>query len=309
MITRREALTSFVLGSGAAFLPSSALGKGAPQSNGSRFLYSLNTSTISGKSPGILSYIEIASKAGYDLIEVWIRDVKAYLDAGNRLSSLRKFIDDQGIAVANAIGFAPWMTGGKDGFLQMESEMDLLAEIGCPRIAAPPAGVHPGETLDYFKIGEKYSKLIELGRKKGVMPQLEFWGSSNVLWHIGQALLIASAADEADVKILPDIFHMFKGNSGFETLKMLNGNCIDIFHINDYPETKTRLEQNDSDRIYPGDGVAPILDILTDLKNMGGDKILSLELFNRNYWEDDPLHVAKTGLNKMRDLAGKLSKL
>jgi hypothetical protein len=33
---------------------------------------------------------------------------------------------------------------------------------------------------------------------------------------------------------------------------------------------------------------------------MGGEKVLSLELFNRTYWEQDPLEVAKTGLAKMK---------
>jgi 2-keto-myo-inositol isomerase len=42
--------------------------------------------------------------------------------------------------------------------------------------------------------------------------------------------------------------------------------------------------------------------ILTDLKNIGGDKVLSLELFNRAYWEEDPKLVAKTGLDKMKAL-------
>jgi len=35
---------------------------------------------------------------------------------------------------------------------------------------------------------------------------------------------------------------------------------------------------------------------------MGGDKVLSLELFNRDYWQKDPLSVAETGLSKMKAL-------
>ena len=83
---------------------------------------------------------------------------------------------------------------------------------------------------------------------------------------------------------------------------MLNGNLIDVFHMNDYPDNKPREEQGDADRVYPGDGVAPMHQILTDLKNMGGEKVLSLELFNRSYWEEDPLFVARTGLAKMKSL-------
>jgi sugar phosphate isomerase/epimerase len=87
---------------------------------------------------------------------------------------------------------------------------------------------------------------------------------------------------------------------------MLNGELIEIFHMNDYPSHKGRDEQNDADRVYPGDGSAPIYDIVRDLKNMGGEKVLSLELFNRSYWEKDPLRVAETGLMKMKAIVSKI---
>jgi sugar phosphate isomerase/epimerase len=67
-------------------------------------------------------------------------------------------------------------------------------------------------------------------------------------------------------------------------------------------EDKPIAEQTDADRIYPGDGDAPTEGIVQLLKGMGGNKIISLELFNRDYWKQDPLLVAKTGLQKMRAL-------
>jgi len=299
-ISRRNALSAMAMGALGMTHPVSLRGEGANLT--SKFRYCLNTSTISGKNPGFLKYVEIASKAGYDGIEVWVRDVEDALKAGHSLSSLRNLIKDCGIKVESAIGFAPWMAEGDAGFVQMEKEMALLAEIGCRRIAAPPAGVPGDQALDLFDAGEKYKRLLDLGRKTGVMPQLEFWGSSPVLWHLGQVLMIAAAADDPDVKILPDVYHMFRGGSGFDSLKMLKGNLIDIFHMNDYPASKPREQQKDADRIYPGDGAAPMSLILTDLNNMGGEKVLSLELFNPAYWEEDPELVAKTGLSKMQSL-------
>jgi sugar phosphate isomerase/epimerase len=81
---------------------------------------------------------------------------------------------------------------------------------------------------------------------------------------------------------------------------MLDGNMIEVFHMNDYPGNMAREQMEDKDRIYPGDGIAPLKQIIADLKAMDGEKILSLELFNREYWKQDPLTVAKTGLEKMR---------
>jgi sugar phosphate isomerase/epimerase len=89
---------------------------------------------------------------------------------------------------------------------------------------------------------------------------------------------------------------------------MVAGNLIDVIHMNDYPDNIPREKQNDSDRVYPGDGAAPFKQILADLVNMGGTKVLSLELFNEKYWKNDPLEVAKTGLEKMRKVVQASSK-
>jgi 2-keto-myo-inositol isomerase len=299
-ISRRNALSAMAMAALGMTHPAPL--RGEISKGSSIFRYCLNTSTISGQNLGLLKYIEIASKAGYHGIEVWVRDVETALKEGHTLSSLKSYIDDHSLKVESAIGFAPWMAEGEAGFIQMEKEMEMLAGIGCRRIAAPPAGVPTDKPLDLFAVGEKYKQLLDLGRNTGVMPQLEFWGSSPVLWHLGQVLLIAAAADDPNVKILPDVYHMFRGGSGFNALKMLDGNLIEIFHMNDYPSSKPREQQDDADRVYPGDGAAPMNQILTDLKNMGGEKILSLELFNRAYWEEDPLLVAKNGLTKMKSL-------
>jgi sugar phosphate isomerase/epimerase len=304
MINRRKAISNIALLSSSALLSTSCTSKSKIDQG--EFRFCLNTSTISGKNPGILKYIDIAAEAGYDGIEVWIRDIRAYLDEGNTLASLKQYIDDRGIEVENAIGFAPWISGGKQGMVQMKEEMEMLASIGGKRIAAPPAGVPADEPLDFFLAGQKYAEILELGRQTGVMPQLEFWGASPVMWHIGQALMVAASADDPDVRLLPDIYHMFRGGSGFDSLKMLNGHVIEIFHMNDYVGSIPREEQTDADRVYPGDGVGPVKQVLRDLKNMGGVKVLSLELFNRSYWEQDPLQVARTGLDKMRSLINEI---
>jgi len=277
MLTRRNLLKSGALAAFAASLPLSGYTKAA--NNNSPFRFSLNTSTIRGQKPGLLKYIEIASRAGYDGIELWIEDVKKHLEAGNTAASLKKIIADQGLKVENAIGFAPWLAG-KDGMEQMKQEMEMMASIGCTRIAAPVYGLPADQPLDLVATGLQYKELLAFGRQTGVMPILEFWGASKLLSNIGQALMICSVANDPDVKILADVYHMFRGNSGFESLKMLRGNVIEVFHMNDFVASIPREQQQDKDRVYPGDGIAPIKQILTDLKEMGGTKILSLELFN-----------------------------
>jgi sugar phosphate isomerase/epimerase len=302
MITRRESLKLVGLAAAASVVPLSS-GAATQKNKSSSFVYCLNTSTIRGQGQGLVETIEIASKAGYDGIELWVNDVRAYLEKGNTLAQLRQIIKSNSLVVEGAIAHSTWMandsTERNKGFVQMEDDMSMMAELECKRIAAPPSGFI-GSEIDYLKVGEYFRQLIVMGRKTGVMPQLEFQGSKPVLYHFGQALLVAAATNDPDVRILGDVYHMFKGGSGFNCLKMIGGDIMEMIHLNDYPGDIPKEEQNDSNRVYPGDGAAPMKEIISDLRMMGGTKVLSLELFNRDYWKQDALLVAKTRLQKMK---------
>lgn len=310
MLNRRNLLKLSGTAAATALLP--GIGKAsAPPAKGP-FRFCLNTSTIRGQNPGLLHAIEIAAKAGYDGMELWINDITDYLKQGNSIQFLAKFISAKNIVVENGISFTQWMVDDTDkrkaALAELEEEMKMMAVLGCRRIAAPPAGVDKDKPIDFQKAGERYHEILALGRKYQVMPQLEFWGASGTLYNFGQALAIAAAANDRDARILPDIYHLFRGGSGFNGLQLVNGKVIEIIHVNDYPASKPVDEQTDSDRIYPGDGIAPIQQVLRDLRAMGGTKVLSLELFNKTYWSQDALLVASTGLRKIKSLVNQITK-
>ncbi len=310
MTTRRDSIKLIGAAAAAAVIPGVSCGR-KPAEPAHEFVYCLNTSTIRGQERGLAGSVEIAGEAGYDAVELWVGEVQDYLEQGNSLPELKSVIRASGVKVAGAIGFAPWIVDDDDqrqqGFRQMEEEMNLMAELGCQRIAAPPSGFHHRDDMDYNKAAERYGKLLELGRRTGVMPHLEFWGGARSLYNLSQALYIAAATNDPDARILADVYHLFRGGSGFNGLKLVRGSAIEIFHMNDYPGDVPREEQTDAHRVYPGDGAAPMEQILSELHQMGGVKVLSLELFNRDYWAQDALEVAGTGLRKMKDLVSKVT--
>lgn len=269
------------------------------------FSFCLNTSTIMGQELGIRKEIETAAEAGYDGIEIWIRSLEAYVKDGGSTADLKALSEDLGIRIENAIGFAPWIVEDNDtrsaGLDQAKREMDMLAQVGCKRMAAPPVGATQQGGLDLDRAAERFRALMDLGADSGVIPQLEIWGFSKNLYRLSQVLYVAAECGHPQTKILPDVYHLYKGGSDFDGLKLLNGYSIDIFHMNDYPAEPGREKIGDKDRVYPGEGIAPIPTILEDLGSTGSPIILSLELFNRDYWKQDPLEVAKTGLRKMKE--------
>lgn len=313
-MSRRKVLAGLGAGLGASavsggYAASSA--KIVSKKGDADFTYCLNTSTIRGQKLDFMKELEVASEAGYDGVEIWIEPLKTYLDNGGSLKEVKKRLSDLGLTVENAIGFAQWIVDDNTirakAFEQAKQEMDLLAQIGCKRLAAPPAGATEEAGLDLMKAAERYHALLELGDKMGVIPQLEVWGFSKNLHRLGQVMFVAIESNHPKARILPDIYHLYRGGSDFNGLQLVSSKAIEVFHMNDYPASPAREQIDDSHRVYPGEGEAPITQVLQMLKRSGEKKVLSLELFNRDYWQQDALKVAKTGLSKMKEVVQKAS--
>jgi len=273
------------------------------------FSYCFNTSTIRGQKLSLDREIEITAKAGYDSIEPWVSKIHEYAKGGGNLNELRKRISDLGLTVESAISFSRWIVDDDaeraKALEQNKRDMDALARIGGKRIAAPPAGATRTAGLDLMKAAERYRVLLELGDEMGIVPQVEVWGSSKNLHRLGQAMFVVIESGHPKACLLPDVYHTYKGGSDFNGLKLLSPRAIQVFHLNDYPADPPRETIGDRDRVFPGDGIAPLTQILRDLHANDNRAVLSLELFNPTYWKQDPLAVAKAGLAKMKAAVNK----
>jgi 2-keto-myo-inositol isomerase len=307
MIMKRNNLSrrGFIFGAGAALTTASVTIAQDTRKKSSKtilpFSYCFNTSTIRGQKLSLDQEIEIAAKAGYHSIEPWVNKVHEYAKKGN-LEKLRRRISDLGLTVESAIAFSRWLVDDDarraEALEQNKRDMDVLARIGGKRIAAPPAGIRG--PVDLMKAAERYRTLLELGDKMGVVPQVETWGPVKGLCRLGQAMFIVIESGHPKACFLPDVYHAYKGGSDFNGLKAISHRAIQVFHLNDYPADPPRETIGDRDRVFPGDGIAPLTQIIQDLHANHNGAVLSLELFNPAYWKQDPLEVAKTGLAKMK---------
>jgi 2-keto-myo-inositol isomerase len=264
----------------------------------------LNTATIRGQKLPLAETVELAGKAGFQALEPWIDELEAHQRSGGSLKDLGKRIQDLGMTVVSAIGFAEWIVDDDarraKGLERAKRDMDLVYQVGGLRLAAPPAGA-TDKRLDPAKAAERYRALLEAGEQIGVVPQAEVWGFSKTLTRLSDAAAAAIDSGHPSACVLPDVFHLYKGGSGFGGLKLLSGEAIHVIHVNDYPNLP-RETIKDSDRVFPGDGVAPLAAVFRDLRDAGFRGTLSIELFNPNYWRQDPKQVARTALEKTRAL-------
>lgn len=264
----------------------------------------LNTSTLRGFQLPLAQVVEIAAQAGFSAIEPWIEELQAHEAGGGSLEDLGRQIRDLGLSVRGAIGFAEWIVDDparrKAGLEQARRDMELVARVGGTLIAAPPMGAVQTSDLNLSRAAERYGQLCEIGRGVGVRPLVEVWGFSQTLSRLGEAVFVAVESGAPNAGVLADVYHLYKGGSPVEGLALLNSQALPLFHVNDYPDI-TRDKIGDADRVFPGDGVAPLPQIFQTLRSVGFDGFVSLELFNPAYWTGDPLQVARTGNRKLQD--------
>jgi len=267
------------------------------------FEYCINTSTIREQNLSLPQAIDLAAQTGYHGIEPWVAELDAFVAGGGSLDDISRRLADQGLVVPNLIGFFEWGVADKArrqaGMAEARRNMELAARIGCRGLAAPPMGLKDVTGTDLLQLAEYYAELIKLGREYGVVPILEFWGVAKSLGHLGEALLVVAECGQPEACLLADVFHMYKGTGHFQGLKHLGPATVGLVHMNDYPADPPRDTIGDPDRVFPGDGIAPLGQILRDLKAAGYTGMLSLELFNRSYWQRDARWVAQTGREKM----------
>ena len=292
-LTRREALCSALAALSGAVVSSNPVRAQAPSPAGARarsatepFGYCLNTSTIRGNNLDIVAVVDAASKAGFHAIEPWISEIDSYTSKGGTLSDLRKRIADAGLTVEDAIAFNSYLdddeTRRAASLEKMKVDMDKVAQIGGHRIATPPGGNRAPVSLD--NVAKYYRAALEMGEQTGVQPLLELWGTHPVLGPLSHGIYVTVAAGRPDASLLLDVFHLYKSGTPFTALQQINGASLHVIHLNDYPQAADSSTLNDGNRLYPGDGVAPLRQILRDLHTSGFHGYLSLELFNREYW-------------------------
>ncbi|MBN1346015.1 MAG: sugar phosphate isomerase/epimerase [Phycisphaerae bacterium] len=308
--TRRDLLIRGLAGatalatSGTGASRAEAAADRAKPDSGTSWPICLNTSTIRAHKLPLMKIIDVAADAGYQGLEIWVDEIDRHLQAGGTLDDVDKALKDRKLLVTGAIAFFEWMVDDDarraKGIEAAKQHMGRLAEIGATHIAAPPCG--DVQNVDLLKAAERYRQLLNVGDGLGVTPAVEIWGPAKNLYRLGQAVMVAIEADHPKACILPDVYHLYKGGSGLNGVALLSPNLLAGFHLNDYPKDPPREAIRDKDRVYPGDGIAPLGKLIRDLRSIGYRGPLSVELFNPEYARQDPNVVARTALAKTRQV-------
>ena len=265
----------------------------------------LDTATI--RPASLKDKVRIAAEAGFDGIEPWDSELEEFEKNGGNLKALGAEIKKLGLKVPSVIGLWNAIPGTMPEFelslKETRRRMRMAHDIGAEHIQTIPNTLP--ENYNQKWVAERYRDIIEIGMKEfNIKPALVFVKYFTIKT-LGQAVGIAMDANHPNALVIPDVYHMYISGGGFEGLKMLKGDAIAIFQFNDAPNTPAFKDLKDEHRVYPGDGILPLTSIFKDLKATGYKGFISLEMYNPNYYKEDLLQVAKTGLRKTLEVLKK----
>lgn len=242
--------------------------------------------------------IRAACAAGFDCLEIWAAKLRDFLKSNTTAELKRLFskhnVEPYSINSIERITFRD--SSGRATLLdECEKLCRIASEIACPYIVVVPGLLPEGATRDDV-IQESVQVLSELSRtaeRYDVSLAFEFLGQP------GCSVQTLDLADEIikqvarpNVGLVIDSFHFYAGGSTIDSINAIDPERLFIFHIND-AEDLPREQLEDRHRLLPGLGILPLEEITTALRRINYNRIASVEIFRPEYWELDPIELAR----------------
>ncbi|MEP6703598.1 MAG: sugar phosphate isomerase/epimerase [Acidobacteriota bacterium] len=242
--------------------------------------------------------IRAAGDAGYDLVELWAAKLRTYLET-HAIDELRAILTANNVEAysINSIEHITFRTPGDYESIKAQcGELSAIAgQLECPYIVVVPGKLPDGATKEQI-IDESVrvlNELADISEPYGVSLAFEFLGQTDCsVQTLDLCNEIVEKVDRKSVGNVIDTFHFYAGGSSLDAIDTMRPEKLFIFHINDAEDLP--IEQlTDAQRLYPGTGILPIAEIKERFDKIGYDRMVSVEIFRPEYWNQDPFEVAK----------------
>ena len=288
MLTRR----TFVLASLAAPLARSVQAAQAQTAPAGKMLLSMHQNT--SRAAGFRGSLEGWARAGIQYVELNDRLLDGFLETGT-LASARNLLSDLGLTpVCGAAGLQDIWIPGPARAASLETwrrRCDQFASLGLQKIYSPSSTNRAVTAEDFAATPDCIRETGEIAGEYNLTAMIEFLRTSSHLATLSSALQMIREADHPNVRPMLDFFHFWAGLSKFEDLDLLEPGELAHAHFQDLLDAPRELTNN-TYRLIPGDGIAPVVRILQKLAEKEYDGALSVELFRAEYVSGDPFQVA-----------------
>lgn len=241
---------------------------------------------------------------GCHAMEVWLTKLETHLET-HSLADTHKLLDDyQMVLAAAAYQGGLLLSQGeqrKAHYDHFKRRLDLCQSLDIPilLIAADFA-----DKVDETALQRAIVSLTQAAQWAAafhVRLAVEFRGSASFCSSLDTAVALIAQCGEANVGVNLDVFHYYTGPSKFDDLALLSRENLAFVQLSDVLGVPRELA-SDADRIFPGEGDFRLTPILEQLRAIGYDGWISLELMNPRLWQMKASQVAELGMASLQRL-------
>lgn len=240
--------------------------------------------------------------AGCPAMEVWLTKLEQHLEK-HSADETRRLLADRDVALAAASYQGGLLLSQGEQrrahFDHFRRRLDLCQHFAIPTLllTADFAGTVDGTALERAVVSLRQAAQWAAG--SGVRLALEFRGRAPFCASLDTALALVAHCGEANVGVNLDVFHYYTGPSKFEDLALLTPANLAFVQLCDLAGVPRELA-TDADRVLPGEGDFRLGPIVEQLRRIGYDGWVSLEVLNPTLWQVPAAQLADLGLTALR---------
>lgn len=241
----------------------------------------------------LIKKLHIAKQAGYSAVELWHKDVEKYVAEVGSLESLRKHIESIGLILPSYKVVETW---------NQITPLKTAAEIGAQSCVVKIVhDDYTGTKPSLYEMTKKYELLLNESDKLNIRPSLEFMSLAKYYNTLEETCDILDAVDHPKASLVLDTWHIWRSSSLENCLlERVKPEWISVIHYTDARKDVPKYNQRDGDRKMPGEGVMDLTSFCNRLNSMNRKIWLSLNVYDKTLWHEDPLRVASRGLFAMK---------
>jgi 2-keto-myo-inositol isomerase len=241
------------------------------------------------------------SDGGCQAVEVWLTKLEQHLEK-NSADETQTLLDSRGVKLVAAAFQGGLLTSQGDARSAHFDHFKKRLAI-CERFQIPTMIVvadYPPR-IDQTIIERSLVSLKQASQWAagfGVELALEFQATAGFCTNLDTALNLIANVNEPNLGVCLDAFHFFKGPSKTEDLARLTTANFKHVQVCDVPGVLREL-MTDSDRVFPGEGDFTLRPLFQQLRVIGYQRAISVEVLNPVLWDMKGSQVAELALSAL----------
>jgi 4-hydroxyphenylpyruvate dioxygenase len=247
--------------------------------------------------------LRLISKVGFSGVGLWMDEIQDYLN-GNSKEPIRELLEKEDLTPVEMQLIRKWqfLKGSEQKEALEEARKFFVAfrelDIACPVVLLPSE--EEGNMRDGVR---DFKRMCELAGEFGVKVMLEFLGWARQINRVEMAWEIVGGADCPNGGLLIDTFHFAKAGSRIEELRQIPMEKVFLVHLNDVKPLPMGIkEQSRGFRYFPGEGEAPLREIVQCFVKGGYKNYYCIEIFNESYWLENPMTILEKSKRSLESL-------